>query len=80
MVIIALGLVGKVQTTATANELEAYGKAGGVAEEVFSAIRTVFAFGGQRKEVQRFRDNLVFARKAGLKRGVATALGVSLFK
>ena len=80
MVIIATILVKRVETSSIVERLEAYGKAGGVAEEVFSAIRTVFAFSGQRKEVQRFRDNLVFARKAGLKRGVATALGVSLFK
>ena len=75
-----MGLIGKVQSSATEKELEAYGKAGGVAEEVFSAIRTVFAFGGQRKEVERFSYNLTFAKKAGLKRGLATAVGVGLFK
>jgi ABC transporter transmembrane region len=37
----------------TKKELAAYAKAGAVAEEVFSAIRTVIAFGGQEKETQR---------------------------
>ena len=37
----------------TTKELAAYAKAGAVAEEVFSAIRTVAAFGGQEKEAER---------------------------
>ena len=37
----------------TKKELEAYSKAGAVAEEVLGSIRTVVAFGGQNKEVQR---------------------------
>jgi len=34
-------------------ERKAYAEAGGVAEEVLSAIRTVIAFGGQNKECER---------------------------
>lgn len=37
----------------TSKELEAYSKAGAVAEEVLSSIRTVTAFGAQEKEIQR---------------------------
>jgi hypothetical protein len=37
----------------TNKELIAYAKAGGVAEEVISSIRTVAAFGGEEKEVKR---------------------------
>ena len=37
----------------TKKELEAYAKAGAVAEEVLGAMRTVTAFGGQQKEVER---------------------------
>lgn len=36
-------------------ELKAYGKAGAIVEEVFSSIRTVFAYNGQEKEKQRFK-------------------------
>ena len=34
-------------------ELQAYAKAGSVADEVISSIRTVAAFGGEKKEVER---------------------------
>ena len=37
----------------TGKELQAYAKAGAVAEEVLGAIRTVYAFGGQKKECDR---------------------------
>lgn len=35
-------------------ELEAYGTAGAVAEEVLSSIRTVVSFGGEEKEIERY--------------------------
>ena len=35
-------------------EQEAYAKAGGIAEEVISSIRTVVAFGGEHKEMERY--------------------------
>ena len=38
----------------TTKELHAYAKAGAVAEEVLAAIRTVVAFGGQKKESDRY--------------------------
>lgn len=34
-------------------ELKAYAKAGSIAEEVISSIRTVAAFGGENKELER---------------------------
>ncbi len=33
---------------------KAYAKAGAVAEEVLSSVRTVTAFGGQEKEIVRY--------------------------
>ena len=50
---VATGIIAKSQTTLTEKELVAYGKAGSIAEEVLSSIRTVVAFGGQKKEVKR---------------------------
>ncbi len=41
----------------TALELKAYGKAGSVAEEVFSSIRTVLSYNGQKREEARFDLN-----------------------
>ncbi|CAF4064820.1 unnamed protein product [Rotaria magnacalcarata] len=43
----------KVVTKMTVIELKAYGKAGIVAEEVISSIRTVLAYNGQEKEIHR---------------------------
>ena len=37
-------------TSASSREMTAYAKAGSVAEEVLSSMRTVVAFGGQEKE------------------------------
>lgn len=43
----------KLTTAFTKKELAAYAKAGAVAEEVLSSIRTVVAFGGEDKETER---------------------------
>jgi len=40
----------QLMMSTTNKELAAYAKAGAVAEEVLSSIRTVVAFGGQKKE------------------------------
>ena len=65
----------KVQATFARKEMESYASAGNVAEEVISAIRTVYAFGGESKEVDRYEKNLVPALKSGIKRNVVTGLG-----
>ena len=38
---------------ATAKEVKAYEKAGGIAQDVLSSIRTVVAFGGESKDAHR---------------------------
>ncbi|XP_069791409.1 bile salt export pump isoform X4 [Narcine bancroftii] len=53
----------------TGHELRAYAKAGAVADEVLSSIRTVAAFSGERKEVERYDKNLVFAQRLGIRKG-----------
>jgi len=55
--------------------MESYAAAGTVAEEVISAIRTVFAFGGEAKEVERYEKNLFPAMKSGIRRNFITGLG-----
>lgn len=37
----------------TSEEQTSYAKAGSIAEEVLSSIRTVVAFGGERTEIER---------------------------
>ncbi|XP_058478203.1 bile salt export pump-like [Solea solea] len=54
----------------TGMELQAYAKAGAVADEVLSSIRTVAAFGGENKEVQRYDRNLISAQRWGIRKGL----------
>lgn len=54
----------------TGRELQAYAKAGAVADEVLSSIRTVAAFGGERKEVERYDRNLISAQQWGIRKGL----------
>ncbi|XP_071445843.1 multidrug resistance protein homolog 49-like isoform X2 [Hetaerina americana] len=75
VLVVATAIVGKLQASLTEKELKAYGKAGAVSEEVLGALRTVLAFGGEQKEVQRFEANLVPACKVGKRRGMFLGLG-----
>lgn len=43
-----------MSTFLTNKELKAYARAGAVAEEVLSSIRTVVIFGGEHKECERY--------------------------
>ncbi|XP_036443196.1 bile salt export pump [Colossoma macropomum] len=54
----------------TGRELQAYAKAGAVADEVLSSIRTVAAFGGEKKEVERYDRNLISAQRWGIRKGL----------
>uniref|UniRef100_A0AAR2K970 Bile salt export pump n=1 Tax=Pygocentrus nattereri TaxID=42514 RepID=A0AAR2K970_PYGNA len=54
----------------TGRELQAYAKAGAVADEVLSSIRTVAAFGGEKKEVERYDNNLISAQRWGIRKGL----------
>uniref|UniRef100_A0A8C2UCI6 Bile salt export pump n=1 Tax=Coturnix japonica TaxID=93934 RepID=A0A8C2UCI6_COTJA len=58
----------------TGRELKAYAKAGAVADEVLSSIRTVAAFGGEKKEVERYDKNLVYAQHWGIRKGIIMGL------
>ncbi|RNA33916.1 Multidrug resistance 1 [Brachionus plicatilis] len=64
----------KIAQVLTSNELKSYAKAGAVAEEVFSAIRTVFAFNGAQKEHKRYEEKLDEAKKYGIKKATINGL------
>ncbi|KAI4575245.1 hypothetical protein MJG53_020447 [Ovis ammon polii x Ovis aries] len=67
---IGAAIIGLSVSRFTDYELRAYAKAGSVADEVISSIRTVAAFGGERKEVERYEKNLVFAQRWGIRKGI----------
>ncbi|CAL8268700.1 unnamed protein product [Lota lota] len=66
---LAAGLMAMAVARLTGRELAAYAKAGAVADEVLSAIRTVAAFGGEDKEVERYDRKLEEAQNWGVKKG-----------
>ncbi|KAG8432404.1 hypothetical protein GDO86_016883, partial [Hymenochirus boettgeri] len=63
------GLMAVAVARLTGRELMSYAKAGSVADEVLSSIRTVAAFGGEKKEVERYDNNLVEAQAWGIRKG-----------
>ncbi|XP_063309202.1 LOW QUALITY PROTEIN: ATP-binding cassette sub-family B member 5 [Pelobates fuscus] len=81
LVAISTAICCKMVVSLTSKELSAYARAGAVAEEVLSSIRTVVAFGGQEKEITRYANNLEEAKKYGIKKSIAShfSLGVMYF-
>ncbi|XP_076594196.1 ATP-dependent translocase ABCB1 [Chaetodon auriga] len=75
---ISAALFSKVLASFTTKEQSAYAKAGAVAEEVLSAIRTVFAFSGQDKEIERYNKNLETAKKMGIKKAISSNFAMGL--
>ncbi|CAJ0767505.1 3661_t:CDS:10 [Entrophospora sp. SA101] len=55
---------------------DAYAAAGGVAEQVLSGIRTVVAFGGEQREIQRYISKLEIAYKFGKRKSIVNGLGM----
>ncbi|CAD5117028.1 DgyrCDS5857 [Dimorphilus gyrociliatus] len=71
-------IMGKLTSSMTQKELSAYAKAGAVAEEVLTAIRTVTAFNGGKKECERYNGNLTDAQNFGVKRGFVSGLSMGM--
>ncbi|XP_010631198.1 ATP-dependent translocase ABCB1-like isoform X3 [Fukomys damarensis] len=73
---LSAALWAKVLSSFTDKELSAYAKAGSVAEEVLAAIRTVIAFGGQNKELERYNNNLEDAKRVGIKKAITANISI----
>ncbi|CAF3575971.1 unnamed protein product [Rotaria sordida] len=69
LLFISAMLFSKLASSLTAMELKAYGKAGAIAEEVFSSIRTVLSYNGQEREEKRYEQHLDEAKRNGVKKG-----------
>ena len=69
-----------VQVTASFTSLEQkqYAGAGAVAEEVLSSIRTVFAFSGEEKEIERYKHKLRSATRLGARKGLLSGILIGL--
>uniref|UniRef100_A0A3Q4AJP3 ATP-binding cassette sub-family B member 5 n=1 Tax=Mola mola TaxID=94237 RepID=A0A3Q4AJP3_MOLML len=73
---ISAALYSKVLTSFSSKEQTAYAKAGAVAEEVLSSIRTVFAFSGQKREIERYHKNLEDAKTMGIKKAITANIAM----
>ncbi|KAF5396198.1 ABC transporter transmembrane region [Paragonimus heterotremus] len=84
LIVIAFTLFGFLMKYYTIKELTAYSRAGSISGEVLAAIRTVVAFGGEKKELYRYTKELDAAEKVGIKKstavgGVTGSIGLSIF-
>nr|XP_019605320.1 PREDICTED: phosphatidylcholine translocator ABCB4 isoform X2 [Rhinolophus sinicus]XP_019605321.1 PREDICTED: phosphatidylcholine translocator ABCB4 isoform X2 [Rhinolophus sinicus] len=68
----------KILSAFSDKELAAYAKAGAVAEEALGAIRTVIAFGGQDKELERYQKHLENAKKIGIKKAISANISMGI--
>ncbi|XP_059614190.1 multidrug resistance protein homolog 49-like [Phlebotomus argentipes] len=66
--------VGRSEIRLTEKELKSYSVSGSIVEEVFNAIRTVVAFGGEEKEYKRYSESLRVAEKSGVKKSFFSGL------
>ncbi|RHN42192.1 putative xenobiotic-transporting ATPase [Medicago truncatula] len=55
---------------------EEYNKAGTIAEQAISSIRTVYSFAGESKTIAAFSNALEGSVKLGLKQGLAKGLSI----
>ncbi|XP_055128818.1 phosphatidylcholine translocator ABCB4 isoform X3 [Symphalangus syndactylus] len=68
----------KILSAFSDRELAAYAKAGAVAEEALGAIRTVIAFGGQNKELERYQKHLENAKEIGIKKAISANISMGI--
>lgn len=62
----------------TARIQDAYGRAGGVASEALTAIRTVAALGAEQSFQQRYEANLAAAERVGIRSTVCVGFARGL--
>ncbi|NXA55097.1 MDR1 protein, partial [Nothocercus julius] len=75
---LSAALWAKVLSAFTDKEQAAYAKAGAVAEEVLSSVRTVIAFGGQEKEIKRYHKNLEDAKRIGIRKSITANISMGI--
>ncbi|RKP14622.1 P-loop containing nucleoside triphosphate hydrolase protein [Piptocephalis cylindrospora] len=76
LLIAAGGFMAKMIAGGATSGQDAYGKSGAIAEEVLSAIKTVSAFGGQSREMARYKVEVDKAMVTGLRKSYINGAGV----
>ncbi|KAH9513517.1 Multidrug resistance protein 1 [Bulinus truncatus] len=75
---VCAAILGKLLATYSAKEQQKYAKAGAIAEEVLSCIRTVISFNGQPQEIKKYSHALEESKKLGIRKSVFAGLSVGL--
>ncbi|KAI5635208.1 ABC transporter transmembrane region domain-containing protein [Phthorimaea operculella] len=75
---ILVGVSGLIAARLSKKEAVAAGKAGSIAEEVLSSIRTVYAFSGHIKEIERYQGHVEEIRKINIKKGFFVGLSMGM--
>ncbi|UJR08519.1 hypothetical protein I4U23_012782 [Adineta vaga] len=78
LIILSINFLIRIMIKYTVLELQAYSTANAVAQEVLGAIRTVTAFSGQPRELQRYESNLTKGRHVGIQKGVLLGVAQAL--
>ncbi|CAF4068150.1 unnamed protein product, partial [Rotaria sordida] len=69
ILVVSAAICTRITATMTSQELKSYAKAGAVAEEVLSSIRTVFSYNGAAYESKRYEEHLRSAKLSGIRKG-----------
>jgi ATP-binding cassette subfamily B (MDR/TAP) protein 1 len=72
-------MMSKFTVQSTTKGQDSYSKAGSIAEQAFASIRTIVAFGGQKRETDAYVKQLDEAFASGKKRAIATGVGIGTF-
>ena len=78
IIVLARGLTATASKRMSAASLAMYARAGAVAEEVLSAIRTVAAFGQEKRESDRYTNFLRQGRTQGARVAIQVGLSTAL--
>ena len=70
--------MGMIMSKASKGEMDTYGRAGAIAEEVLASIKTVVAFGGQQKEIDKYCDALKEAKRNSIIKGTLVMSTIGL--
>lgn len=76
---IGFGILGYIVRKYTNRTSKAYERANSIASEALGAIRTIFAFEGQKSELQRYSSQLDEAEKCGIRMSVSVNGGKSFY-
>ncbi|KAF9183970.1 Multidrug resistance protein 1 [Haplosporangium sp. Z 767] len=72
-------MMAKFTVAAASKGQDSYSKAGAIAEQTFSSIRTIVAFGGQKRETHAYVKQLDDAFVTGKKKAIAVGTGIGIF-